>query len=224
MIWDDLKDKHKGGTCIVIGNGPSLKSVSRDFIGSYPSFGTNRIFLRGAPTYYVCVNPLVFAADVDKILGISSDLIFLPNSFGVEGDKVVPMKMTGDRIFGDPISGFYEGWTVTFVCLELASWMGFKTVLLVGVDHKYDLPEGVQGGDVVRSNGPDPNHFSEDYFGPGYEYHAPDLRKSEYAYRLAFSHFQRNGGRVLNLTEGTALNIFPRMTIEEWEGTNDDES
>ena len=38
----ELRDTHKGETCLVVGNGPSLKKIPKDFLKKYPTFGTNR--------------------------------------------------------------------------------------------------------------------------------------------------------------------------------------
>ena len=50
----DLKNSHEGETCIVIGNGISLKDVPLEFLKSHPSLGCNRIFMLEdfIPTYY----------------------------------------------------------------------------------------------------------------------------------------------------------------------------
>jgi hypothetical protein len=109
----------------------------------------------------------------------------------------------------------YEGHTVTFVSMQLAFFMGFRTVLLVGVDHRY-IYEGPPNERHVMK-GDDPNHFSPDYF-KGMEWHNPDLERSEAAYRMAREAFEKNGGRILNLTEGSALEVFDRCDLSEWIG------
>ena len=53
--WVELQDKHKGETGLVIGNGPSLKEITNEELQRFPSFGTNKIFLKEGftPTNYV---------------------------------------------------------------------------------------------------------------------------------------------------------------------------
>lgn len=60
---------HAGQTCTIIGNGPSLNKVPADFLRAYPTFGTNRIYLRRDFTadYYVSVNPLVIEQSAAEI-------------------------------------------------------------------------------------------------------------------------------------------------------------
>ena len=215
-MWDKLSLRHAGQTGVIIGNGPSLNNVTDGFLDKYPTFGTNRIYLRYTPTYYVCVNPLVFNQARGDILRVESEWKFLPEYFGVIGPGIIPFEQTGDVDFGNPYSGFYQGWTVTYVCLQIALWMSFDTILLVGVDHRYDVPDSARGGTEIISQGDDPNHFSPDYFPEGWAWHAPDLKKSEEAYRMALMEYTRRGQRIVNLTPDTALNVFPRDDMENW--------
>src|SRR3546814_955758 len=97
----------------------------------------------------------------------------------------------------DPHSGFprfstnaarliWIGGTVTYVCLQLAFYMGFDEVYLVGMAHNYARPDHVQSvGTVWTSNGEDPNNFHPDYFGKGYRWNDPMVWRMEVAYRKA---------------------------------------
>ena len=87
----------------------------------------------------------------------------------------------------NPIHGFWQGATVTYVAMQLAYWMGFKKVLLVGIDHDFEA-KGVPGKIITLENG-DPNHFRPDYFPRGFKWQLPDLAGSELAYRMAESVF-----------------------------------
>jgi len=113
-----------------------------------------------------------------------------------------------------PWEGLYEGHTVTYVSMQLAYYLGYKTVLLVGVDHRYAV-DG-EANKQVTSETPDESHFSPAYFGPGFTWNLPDLERSELAYRMARTRFEADGRRIINLTEGTALSVFEVDTIEAW--------
>lgn len=213
MKWIDYKDKHAGETGLVIGNGPSLKTVSLDFLIKYPSFGTNGIYrLQGfTPTYYTAVNPLV----IQQFGGIK-DLKcqkFLAERFAWEFDAL-PLHSAGIPVFSkQPDDWIYEGHTVTFVALQIAYYMGFSTVLLVGVDHKFTY-EGRPNQQLYMA-GDDPNHFDPDYF-KGKAWNAPDLERSAQAYRLARAVYEADGRRIINLTEPTEEPIFERGNLHDW--------
>jgi hypothetical protein len=81
---------------------------------------------------------------------------------------------TGDEDFSPDITGrVFEGYTVTYVALQLAFYMGFEQAILVGVDHNF-VTQGTANMAVV-SQGDDPNHFAPNYFGKGFKWQLPDL-------------------------------------------------
>ena len=217
MNWENVfADRHKGKTCVIIGNGPSLKNVPIVFLKKYKSFGTNRIYMLDSfvPTYYVSVNPLVIQQSAAEINGYPARAKFIADREAHLIPDCYPLVSHGIRTFSyNPAAYIFEGHTVTYVCLQLAFHMGFETALLVGVDHKYKV-DGPPNSESVWQ-GDDPNHFSPDYF-RGARWHNPDLRNSEIAYSLAKKAFEDAGRRIVNLTEGTALKVFEKGTVAEW--------
>ena len=219
-----FQNKHKGETCIIMGNGPGLKSVPKSFLEKYSTFGVNKIFkMKGfTPTYYVCVDETMLQHSCDKILSIKSKAIFVPYSFMMQGGNIVSFREVMRKGFSkDACRYLWGGWTVVFVCLQLAYWMGFQTVLLVGVDHYYEFPEGTftKKFQIKRlvSDGNDINHFTPDYHEPGEEYMAaPDLRRMEESYTMAEQAFRDDRRRIVNLTPESALYVFELGDIKEW--------
>ena len=202
-----LHNKHQGETCVIIGNGPSLANVSNESLAAFPSFGTNRIYLKNfIPTYYVAVNPLVLSQFYTDIAAMQCDKFV---SIPIEGAHILRSMKT--PLFSyNPLDWVYEGHTVTFVAMQLAFFMGFQEVRLVGVDHKYQFIGEPNERHTLK--GSDPNHFHADYFS-NKEWHNPDLQRSEHAYGLAKKAFEDVGRRIVNCTPESALEVFPR---EEW--------
>lgn len=216
--WNELQNKHQGETGLVIGNGPSLNEIPQDFLWEYPSFGTNKIYLMDGfqPTYYVAVNPLVIEQAGNTVRDIDYDAKFI-TAFYTEHlvTDALPLYSSVFPSFSrTPDQWIYEGFTVTYVCLQLAFYMGFDTVLLVGCDHKYEF-EGFPNA-VGIAWGEDSNHFHPDYFSGGQKWHNPDLVNSEKAYRMAKNVFDNAGRRIVNLTPGTALEVFEKGDWHEW--------
>lgn len=80
----------------------------------------------------------------------------------------------------------WTGGTVSYICLQLAYYMGFSEVYLVGFDHSYNIPdEAIVNGTEIVSTGEDPNHFNVEYFGKGYRWHDPMIERMEKAYKRA---------------------------------------
>ena len=85
---------------------------------------------------------------------------------------------------------------MTYVAMQLAYFMGFEEVVLVGVDHSFATKGPAH--EVVTSTGADPNHFDPTYFGKGFRWQLPDLETSELAYGLARQVFEADGRRIVD--------------------------
>ena len=107
------------------------------------------------------------------------------------------------------LSRYWEGATVTYVCLQLAFCMGFSEVYLIGVDHSF-ISKGTANQTVV-SSGDDPNHFSPEYFGKGFRWQLPDLNTSEVSYQMANNSYLAAGRKVFDATIGGKLDVFPKV-------------
>jgi len=216
--WKRLQNKHRNKTALVIGNGPSLNDIPLDFLGKYPSFGTNKIYLLDdfEPNYYVAVNPLVIEQAGNTVRKIDYDAKFIAAHYTRHlVEDALPLYSTAIPLFSrTPDKWVYEGYTVTYVCLQLAYFMGFSTVLLVGVDHSYEF-EG-QPNEQKLSWGEDVNHFHPAYFANGQKWHNPDLERSERAYQMARTVYDFEGRKIFNLTPGTKLDVFEKGDIAEW--------
>lgn len=197
------------GVCVVIGNGPSLRDFPLDELEKYPTFGSNRIYLKYVPTYYACVNPLVLENFRSEILAIPA-VKFLRIDERIEG--VYNLVSMSTPLFSyNPSSYVFEGYTVTFVLLQLAFFMGFEKVKLVGVDHRF-IFQGMPNEARLQVED-DPNHFSPDYF-KGVLWNNPDLERSALAYKMARTAFEDVGRTIVNCTPGSALDVFE---FEEWQ-------
>ena len=69
------------------------------------------------------------------------------------------------RFCPDISRGVHEGWTVTYAALQIAFFLGFDEVVIIGMDHRYQY-EG-KPNEARRLDGVDPNHFMPNYFGGG---------------------------------------------------------
>jgi len=208
------KDLHKGESCIIIGNGPSLDNVPNSFLSSMPSFGSNRGYIKFKPTYYVCTDPLDVKKNIDWIKAIKTPK-FIQAGFRIDYPLNIiysPSNPGWKTFTPDPTRFMYDGCTVTYVCLELAYWMGFTTVYLVGVDHRYEW-EGPRLQTIIWEGGPDPNHFGDNYLHEGEKWQPPNLKRMEHSYKLAREAYKKDGRKIINLTENTALDVFPCRSL-----------
>ncbi len=213
---------HPGERCFIIGNGPSLKQTDLSKLKDEFTFGMNRIYLLFpelgfSTTYFVSINDLVIEQCIEEIAALPiprfiawhanrhfqrfpEDMVFLYTTY------------TGPRFAYDLTRRIWEGATVTNVALQLAYYMGFEQVILIGVDHNF-ASKG-EANQTVVSNGDDPNHFDARYFGKGFRWQLPDLETSEIGYAKARKAYEKAGRQVLDATVGGKLTIFPKIDFD----------
>jgi hypothetical protein len=216
------QDRFSGKRCFVIGNGPSLQKTDLTLIKDEHTFGMNRVYLAfdnwGFQTsFLVSVNDLVVEQcssdfqdlDLLKFFSWRSKNLLYPNGEPDQNTHFLYTTYTGETFGRRLIDRFWEGSTVTYVCLQLAYCMGFHQVILIGVDHSFQSKG--KPNQMVISNGDDPNHFSPEYFGKGFRWQLPDLEMSERAYRLAQNVYQKSGRQILDATIDGNLEVFPKV-------------
>lgn len=216
-----LKDKHHGHRCFIIGNGPSLNKMDLSPLRTEYTFGLNRIYLLFPQlgfhtTYLVSVNPLVIEQCAEEIfqLAMPQFLSWEARRFVRFGPNTIFLRSCNAELdfSKDPARCIHEGATVTYVAMQLAYYIGFQRVILIGVDHNF-VTQGTPHKEVV-SAGDDPNHFSAQYFGKGFRWQLPDLERSEIAYRLACDAYERDGREIVDATVGGKLDIFPKAAYD----------
>jgi hypothetical protein len=213
-----IKGRHKGERCFIIGNGPSLNQTDLGKLRNEYTIGMNRFYLMFpvlgfASTYYAVINSLVIeqcAEDIQKLnmprfvawrgrkwLKPDDDLFFLYTSY------------TGPKFGCDLTKRLWEGATVTYFSMQVAYYLGFKQVILIGVDHSF-VSQGKPNATVI-SRGDDPNHFSPKYFGAGFRWQLPDLETSEKSYSMARRAYEEDGREIIDATTGGKLQVFRKV-------------
>jgi hypothetical protein len=215
-----LRDAHRGETCVILGNGPSLRGLDLAQLDGTPTFCLNRGYLLWQdcgrePSFFVAVNELVIDQFHREIAALSCSL-FLPwiyrDRFRGVPNAVFFEVRNEQRFITDARRGVAPCATVTVAALQLAYHMGFETVILLGVDHRFETTGPPHA--TVLQEGDDPNHFRGDYFGNGTAWNLPDLRQSERGYARARAAFEADGRQVFNATPDSALDVFKRRELD----------
>jgi len=217
-----LKDRHKGETCVLVANGPSLNKMNLDFLAHHTTIGMNKIFLGFEkfafyPNYYVAVNPTVVKQS-EKIIRKLNCVKFIGNRKGclINEDSItyeINTKTPPNNFCKDISEGVREGGTVTYASLQIAYYLGFKRVIIIGMDHSFEF-EG-KPNESKRMEGADTNHFADNYFGFGQNWDNPDLEKSEKFYAIARETFERDGREILDATLNGKCKIFNKVNYRE---------
>jgi hypothetical protein len=221
-VLDPLRNAYAGKRVVLMGNGPSLRRTNWSLLHNEYTIGLNRIYLLKdemgfTPSFYVCVNDLViqqFAAEIARLPNLKIlDWQATSNLTERYPEFVCIPSLPTNRFHEDIREGWYQGGTVTFAAMQLAYYLGFRQVLLIGVDHRFSS-QGPANKAVV-SQGADANHFHPDYFGKGVKWHLPDLEESERSYRLAKAAYEADGREIVDCTDGGELTIFRKRSLEE---------
>lgn len=212
------KDIHRGERCVIIGNGPSLQNTDVSRLRDVYTFGMNRVYLAfpewGFETsYYVAINDLVVEQCAEDIRGLPMPKFISWHArqylTPTEDTCFLHTTYTGPKFSIDARQRMWEGATVTYVSMQLAYFMGFSEVILIGVDHSFESKG--QPNETVVSQGDDLNHFDVRYFGKGFRWQLPDLETSAIGYSMARQTFERDGRRVLDATIDGKLSVFPKV-------------
>lgn len=202
------------------------------------------------PTYYTCVDSRVIrdrAADITQMLdaepGITAFLpavIHLHDGSGQEfaGRSVIApgpnrhyFNEIGNReshhvesmVSLDADDFVVQPYTVAITMIQLALFMGFSEIYLIGCDTSYKVQESVRqtgrqidgvGLLLTSTRDDDDNHFDPRYFGRGREWHNPQVAKMLEHYRWARLAARRKRVRIFNATVGGQLEVFERVAFD----------
>ena len=140
LAW---KDKHAGGRCLLVANGDSAQAADFSRVPSSGpervwTIGLNKAWLLGKWDYNAMGDQRQFQfheqerGPVDEL-----DPLFTTHASGRKCGIRIQGKTSDLKYFSfDAVAGFYLNNTITSFGIQLAVWMGFKTVFLIGVDCK----------------------------------------------------------------------------------------
>ncbi len=230
-----LKDSHRGESCFVIGNGPSLLPKDLDQISEagIPSIATNRIYYIFSqtiwrPTYYMCLDPAIVAAELEKIVEKGTYQKFINYRFKpyrknwqdnihflctYSRFSIDSSKMTFESLSEDLSKYGTKTATVTANGIELAVYMGFKTIYLLGVDNKYAAQRQKDGTITIDQS------MKSSYF-QGMQENAAlgkpiQALNSNENYEVAKNFADTHGVKIYNATRGGKLEVFERVDFDE---------
>lgn len=212
-----FKNIHKGKRCFIIGNGPSLRyeDLEQLYQEEEICFGVNRIYLayeytNWRPDYYVAVDYLIVQKDwkfIDNLEGIKFIRHFYDSGITWSSDTIYEFQgkiyEIGNPEFSlDIEKGIYCGNTVIYDVLQIALYMGFEEIYLLGVDMTFnDRPEE-EGAHFYKT--PDKNE----------KLLKGNSNEALTAFRYANDFTKKIGKNIKNATRGGALEIFERVSFD----------
>lgn len=224
-----IKGAYEGERCFVLGNGPSLKVDDLNALKGEITFASNRIYkifgkTDWRPTYYAMMDEAV--AQSDGVMdGINR--FQCKKKFFLEQGYYAFKKAKGENCWlhawyerkylknpqfsEDLTKGVYCIATVTYMMLQIAVYMGFKDIYLLGVDNSYGVERNPDG--TLKMNKGQKNYFGEqgkeesNVIGASWE--------SDLAFAYAEKYSREHGFRIYNATRGGALQAFERVNLDD---------
>jgi len=221
----------KGQPCFLVGNGPSLNDTPLDELEHFYTFGMNQINLLyeqtvWRPTFYIATTlkgwywSKTWRDNMNKNMvnwGLTS---FVARTIPIRGLNIYPINMAYWVEHEDKQARMFSrdcAWqvghlgTTMYVAFQLAAWMGFNPINLVGCDLGYKADGGESRG-----------HFRDDYWGdrgvrqPMNDEICENINAATLlAHVAAKGYMDAHGIEVYNATVGGELEVWPRKDI--WE-------
>ncbi len=231
------KNIHTGKRCFILGTGPSLNKVCLDNLKNEYTIGVNGIYTIAKEInldYFIYVSKEYWKHHKEGINNIHCKDLFFPKEFKDElkfKDQTInwlnldhPVYFKFGNHYKVPFSfstdinhSFYSGGTVIFLALQLAYYMGFDEVILLGIDHSYHKTNNSkfkkEGGDIYNTKNGDNAHFNKSLTSYNIEYHI-DLQSMERGYLLAKKYFEKDNKKIVNASPGTKLHTFEKVDFD----------
>ncbi len=221
---DELSGVGKGKKCFVVGNGPSLNAIDIQKLRGQDVFCCNRIYLGFEdwgfhfPYWGIFDRIQIEHFITEWQTHIPKSVIkFFPFEYLplLNLKNMCPVNFSYDERllpgFSDSAEITHIGFSSVHTLMQLAATLGYKRIVLIGVDNRFDVEIINDRWKSVDS----PNHFHPDYCDGGKrEFVPPRFEKSNAAYEYASQWCNKNGVEVLNASVGSALNCFPFVLFE----------
>lgn len=211
-----FKNIHLGERCFIVGTGPSLKMEDLEKIKNEVSFSVNSIVLSfpdtmWRPTYYAIQDrfgyeklkdairtakmPYVFNGISNKMMTPVMDVDFIPFPLNLlDHGKMIPDHIT--KFSSDAYRVVYAGHSITYSAIELAVYMGFKEIVLLGVDCDYSKKV---------------NHIKA--YSVQTDMDAAFLMRE--SFKVARRWADKHDVKILNATRNAKLDVFERVVLED---------
>ena len=225
---EGYKDLHRGERCFIVATGPSLEVTNLELIKGEILWGMNTLYTGldrfGIKCKYWSVSDEnIWWKHADHIVQVDSELLLSHGAAvawmgqhihagahrGVPPTLLMPLShVISGRYYDlghfskDPTQGLMMGGTVVIAnCLQMAYYMGFSEVYILGCDCDYS---GKHRFDGLKSWKKDPD---------------PDIgwSKTFEAYKLCRDAYEADGRKLYNATVGGKLpdDVLERVSLEE---------
>lgn len=246
----NFKNCYKGKRCFIVGNGPSLKKVDLvklqnefvitvnkiNLLDNYEELKTNvHIWVDGAffqqrkdhvldysflmkcyddiaKENPICFVPLrAYPFMKDNLLEEKLNLNYFNDSKSLADDKVENI---------DLVSGIYSGTNVIHYAIQIAIYMGFREIYLVGCDatNIIAIMNIIQGKSSMKIHVYDNDNSENDYKKLMESWEMSDVLYDQYivflGYKKLNSYCHKNNIKLFNCSEETLITEIPHKSLD----------
>lgn len=217
-----LHNKYKGKRCFITCTGPSLTISDLEMLKDEYVFGMNSICLihdktDWKPDFFALQDGLVFNRIKDYILNTDNGLMIFPDTY--KKKKLIPQDWVTFHMCGyyhlyeyrfikthffakfseNAYARVYDGYSIAYSIIQIAVYMGFDELYLLGADCSYSKDKH--------------QHFIDH---GQYERNFDTATQRLFAaYEEAKKHSDKLGVKIFNATRGGCLEIFPRVNLDD---------
>jgi hypothetical protein len=131
---------------------------------------------------------------------IPSNTILFPFRFSTCSRRLFSKNKYFTKFSGNAMAMVYDGYTITYSLLQIAVYMGFKEIYLLGCDCYYSLDPKKQHLMEMQHVDPSVTMVAE---------------RMKYAYRIAKKYADKHFIHIYNATRGGNLDVFERTSLEK---------
>lgn len=217
------KNKHQHQRCFIVATGPSLNTRDLDRLHQHGEIciSMNRIYniferTLWRPDYYVIEDTIMIEDLRREVADLDLPVKFVPSVPACfwEQDNIKNTVQYQLALLdnGEDLPLFsskaeycvYEGTTVTYACIQLAAYMGFGEIYLLGVDFNYS-------NDLYDEK----NHFQGYQSDKRVRLNTVSPKRMGAAYQCARNYAEENGIHIYNATRGGKLEVFERVEFDD---------
>jgi hypothetical protein len=228
-----LKNKFKGERCFIIGNGPSLKSEDLEKLKGEYTFASNKIYkifneTTWRPTFYMVVDPTVLEENVKDI-----NLVEAKTKFTL---RVYKHLFKADLYFNNNLNeskrrsfstnimeSLYSSGSVSYHLLQIAHYMGFSEVYLLGHDYNFKgaISRTKDLSFLKKDNSK--HYFSEDYIREDEKKPGQAPEEIYHGMEEANMVYGNSGRKIYNATRVSYLDVFELRNFDDLFGDKEEE-
>lgn len=235
-----FKNIHLNERCFIIATGPSLRIEDLNKLKDELTFSMNSIVLSFGktdwrPTYYAIFDRDIYKKFIDAVIDSKMKNVFLGNNlfryvkkrknfnkyffplYMFNHENALPPNKYYTKFSDDIYSVVYDSGTILYCVLQIAIYMGFKEIYLVGADCNYygdvkhfieyplgDKEEKVTDIDELQKNAEQKKKQADNRY-----------YRMITGYKEAKKYADSNGIKIFNATRGGMLEVFDRVNLDE---------